>query len=193
MINPSRAVVALLAILLTAGLYGCSPFSDSREEANAAFAEANTAIDEHNRLFARARDTYNEVKGNIESGDRPANQREDIVRAGEDLQEARGHLRDAREDLSSIPDMDIEEPVREYAWTFSGAVERQLAAETRELEFYRLLQEDPSLDGNREEALNLLDEVGGEYAAAEEEYGRAQRLANENSGIISPTDSGNTG
>ncbi|MGI8650731.1 MAG: hypothetical protein ACR2KW_10195 [Rubrobacter sp.] len=166
---------------------------DSREEANAAFESANTSIDQHNQLFAEARDTYEAVKENIEAGDNPDGQREDIVRAREDLQEARGHLQEASDELSPISEMNVDEPVREYARTFSRAVDQQLAAEATEIEFYELLEENPSLDGSRDEALSLLEEVGNGYASAEEEYGRAQQLANDNSDIISPTSSGNTG
>lgn len=192
MINLRRPIVALTLALTAFGLCGCSLFSSASEEASAAFESANTSIDEHNRLFAEARETYDSVKTNIEDGERPANQREDIVQARSNLQEARGHLQEAQDQLEPISDMNVQEPVREYARTFTDAVNQQLTAEATEIEFYDLLEENPSLDGSRDEALALLDEVGNGYASAEEAYAEAQRLANENSDIISPTDSGNT-
>ncbi|WP_119069346.1 hypothetical protein [Rubrobacter indicoceani] len=192
MINPRNAVVVLAVTFLSLGLSGCSLFSGSQEEASTAFEAANASIDRHNQLFAEARDTYDAVRTDIESGEDPGGQRRDIVQARQNLQEARGHLRAAGEELSSITGMNVEEPVREYADTFTRAVDEQLAAEATEVRFYELLERNPSLDGSRDEALELLEQVGAGYASAEEEYARAQRLANENSDLISPTDSGNT-
>ncbi|MDX5893242.1 hypothetical protein [Rubrobacter radiotolerans] len=178
------AAAALLA--LTAVLAGCSSLSEAREEASEAFGEANASIDRHNDLFAQARETYNSVKTNIEAGEAPDEQREDIVRARENLAEARGHLQTAREDLARVPELTVDEPVREYAGHFIEAIDLQIAAEGREIEFYRLLEGDPALDRSRDEALDLLAEVGDGYARAEDAYRRAQDLANENPDVIGP-------
>ncbi|MGH3085870.1 MAG: hypothetical protein ACRDSJ_00960 [Rubrobacteraceae bacterium] len=184
-INPLRLIVVLvLAFLL---LPGCSSlFGDPREEANEAISEANASIAEHNRLFERARDTYNDVKENIEDGDGPSGQGERITNARESLQEARGHLQEAQSSLAGVEDLEVEEAVRRYARLLSDAMDQQLAAEATEIEFYEVLEEDPALEDNREAALELLEEVGEGYAAAEEDYEQAQELANSNPKVLSP-------
>jgi hypothetical protein len=53
--------------------------------------------------------------------------------------------------------------VKRYASTLSDAMEAQISAEDREIEFYTLLEEDPALENNREEAENLLEQVGDDY------------------------------
>lgn len=185
MINPGKVIVVLAFVLVT--LTGCSSlFGDPREEANESIARANESIAEHNRLFERARDTYAEVKENIESGDAPAEQAEEITAAREAMQEARGHLQEAQSTLSEVEDLEVEETVRRYAGLLSNAMDRQLEAEAKEIEFYEILEEDPALEERRDEALDLLSEVGENYTAAEQEYEQAQELANSNPDLLSP-------
>lgn len=187
MINPRKAIVVLTLVFAFLLLPGCSAiFGDPREEANEAIAEANSSIAEHNRLFEEARNTYTSVKESIESGEEPEGQQEEIVQARESMQEARGYLQEAQSSLSGVEDLEVEEAVIEYANLLSGAMERQLEAEAREIEFYELLEEDPALEENREEALDLLERVGEGYAAAEEDYEAAQELANSNPEVLSP-------
>jgi hypothetical protein len=63
----------------------------------------------------------------------------------------------------------------------------QISAEDREIQFYTLLEEDPSLQNNREEAENLLEEVGNDYERAEQAYAEARDLADENPDLIEST------
>jgi DNA repair exonuclease SbcCD ATPase subunit len=189
MINLRRTIVVSTLAAAFLLLTGCSSFfGDPREEANETISEANSSIAEHNRLFEEARDTYSSVKENIESGDEPSRQREDIVRARESMQEARGYLQEARTSLSGVEDLEVEEAVVRYSNLLSGAMESQLEAEATEIEFYELLEEDPALENRREDALELLEQVGEGYAAAEEDYEAAQELANSNPDVLSPQD-----
>ena len=59
-------VISFSALLLggCSGVLGVTP----REQANDAIVEANESIAEHNKLFEKARDTYAEVKQQIEAG-----------------------------------------------------------------------------------------------------------------------------
>jgi DNA repair exonuclease SbcCD ATPase subunit len=185
MINRYASVVVILLALVP--LAGCSGlFADPREEANEAIAEANDSIAEHNRLFEQARDTYADVKEKVESGDDPSKEKERIADARNTLQEARTNLQDARESLSGVQDLDVDETVKEYAGLLSEAMDAQLAAEAKEIEFYGILEEDPALEERREEALDLLSEVGDGYEKAEEAYGKARELANNNPDVLGP-------
>lgn len=187
MINPRKVIVVPILAIAFLVMPGCSSFfGDPREDANEAIAEANSSIAEHNRLFEEARDTYSGVKESIESGDEPAGQEEDIVRARESMQEARGYLQEARSSLSGVEDLEVEDAVGQYANLLSAAMNQQLEAEAREIEFYEILEEDPALEDRREAALDLLAEVGEGYAAAEEDYEQAQELANSNPDLLSP-------
>lgn len=172
---------SLLALSLAVG--GCSGvFGESpREQADAAIAEANRSIDEHNRLFGQARDTYENVKESVESGGEPTQEdRDNVTQARNDLEQARGHLEDARGSLGGVQDLDVDPAVQRYAGLLSEAMDAQLAAEAREIEFYGILEEDPALQNNREEALNILSEVGDGYEEAESAYDEAQEVANSN-------------
>jgi hypothetical protein len=66
----------------------------------------------------------------------------------------------------------------------SEAMDAQLAAEAKEIEFYGILEEDPALQENREEALDLLSEVGEGYQKAEKIYDEAHNVANANPRLI---------
>ncbi len=178
-------VISLSAFLLagcSSGVLGVDP----REQANEAIVEANESIAEHNRLFEQARDTYSDVKEQIEAGEDPSGERDRITEAKDTLEEARGHLDDARESLATVQDLDVDKTIKQYARVLSDAMDAQLAAEASEIEFYDLLEEDPALENNREQALDLLEEIGAGYEEAERSYAEAQDLANSNPKLIEP-------
>lgn len=177
----------LVVILLSASvLAGCSAvFGESpREKADQAISNANESISQHNQLFDEARSTYRDVKQKIESGDDPSKEKANITEAKNTLEEARKHLQDARASLGTIADLDIDPSVKEYARLLSDAMDAQLAAEAKEIEFYGILEEDPTLQNNREKALDLLSEVGQGYQKAENLYQKAQNLANSHPKLI---------
>jgi DNA repair exonuclease SbcCD ATPase subunit len=184
MINPRAPIVVILLSALLLG--GCSGVlgEDPREQANEAIVEANESIAQHNQLFEQARDTYADVKEQIEAGEDPSGERDRITEAKNTLEEARGNLDDARESLASVQDLDVDRTIKEYARLLSEAMDAQLAAEAKEIEFYDLLEEDPALENNRDRALDLLEEIGAGYEKAERAYGEAQELANSNPNVI---------
>ena len=183
MIN-RRALIVV--ILFSALLGGCSGVlgEDPRERANEAIVDANDSIAEHNRLFEQARDTYASVKEQIEAGEDPSDERDRITEAKNTLEEARGNLDDARESLGVVQGLDVDRDIKRYASLLSEAMNAQLAAEAKEIEFYDLLEEDPALENNRERALDLLSEIGDGYEKAESAYGEAQDLADSNPNLI---------
>ena len=180
------SVVILLSSLLLAGCSGV--FGESPgEKADQAITEANGAIAEHNRLFDQARATYTDVKQQIEAGEDPSAQQDRITEAREKMEQARSRLQDARDSLETVNDLDVDPAVKRYAGTLSDAMGAQISAEDREIEFYALLQEDPSLENNREEAENLLEQVGDDYERAEQDYAEARELTDENPELIEST------
>ena len=187
MINrPAQIVVILLSTLLLSGcsgLFGESP----GERADRAIVEANGAISDHNRLFGEARDTYASVKAEIESGDDPSAQQDRITEARDTMERARERLQEANTSLGEVNDLDVDPAVKRYADTLSDAMGAQISAENREIEFYALLQEDPALENNRQEALDLLEQVGNDYDTAERSYTEARNLADENPDLIEAT------
>lgn len=187
MINrPASLFVILLSALLCAGCSGV--FGESPgEQADRAIVEANEDIAQHNRLFDQARATYADVKGEIEAGNDPSAQQDRITEARERMEEARSRLQDARDSLQTVNDLDVDPSVKRYANTLSDAMEAQISAEDREIEFYTLLEEDPSLENSREEAENLLEQVGNDYERAEQAYADARQLADENPELIEAT------
>jgi len=176
-------VVILLSSLLFSGCSGVLG-EDPGEQANQAIKDANASITEHNRLFDEARSTYTDVKQKIESGDDPSQEKDRITEAKNTLEEARRKLRDARDSLSTVDDLDVDPAVKKYAGLLSEAMDAQLAAEAKEVQFYGILEEDPALENNRERALDLLSEVGAGYREAEESYAKAQDLADSNPDLI---------
>ncbi|MDP8947238.1 MAG: hypothetical protein M3N09_03935 [Actinomycetota bacterium] len=177
-------VISLSALFLG----GCAGFlEDPRERANEAIAEANESVAEHNKLFEQARQTYADVKEKIESGDDPSQLRDRITEAKNTLEEARIHLDDARESLGSVQDLDVDQTIKNYAGLLGEAMDAQLAAEAKEVEFYDLLEEDPALENNREKALDLLSEIGAGYEKAEKAYAEAQDFANSHPDVIKAT------
>jgi tetratricopeptide (TPR) repeat protein len=182
LVRPALFAVITLSLLHLAGCSGF--FGDQRGRADDLVAQANGAINEHNRLFEEARTTYTEVKEDIENEEDPPGEAERIIQARDTMQAARGRLLEAQEFLAEVRDLNVDPEIQEYAGTFSDALETQLGAEDQEVEFYRILQEDPSLEDERERALNLLEEVDDGYQRAEEAYGRAQELADANPELI---------
>ncbi len=177
------AVVILLSMFALAGcsgIFGESP----REQADEAISNANQSISQHNKLFDEARSTYADVKQEIESGAAPSKEKDNIADAKNTLEKARKDLQDARESLETVDDLDVDPAVRRYVSLLSEAMDAQLAAEAKEIDFYGILEEDPALQDNREQALDLLTEVGDGYERAEETYAEAQDLANEHPKLI---------
>jgi len=175
-------VVIVFAVFF---LSGCSEIlGDQRQEADDAVTEANGAIAEHNRLFDQARESYAVVRENIEAGDEPADQRERITEARETLQEARRSLQEASARIEDVRGLDVDPAIKNYARLLSEAMDAQLSAEAREIEFYEILEEDPALTDNRDRALALLSEAGDGYGRAEESYAEARDLAASNPNII---------
>ena len=183
-INRQAPVVVILlsAILLAgcSGIFGNTP----REEADEAISNANESISEHNKLFDEARSTYADVKQEIEAGDDPSKEKNNITEAKNNLEEARKHLQDAKETLDTVNDLDVEPAVKEYAGLLSEAMQDQLDAEAKEIEFYGILEQDPALENDREKALDLLSEVGEGYQKAEKTYSEAQDLADSHPQLI---------
>ena len=184
MINRLAPVVVILLSALV--LAGCSAVfgENSREKADQAISDANESISEHNVLFDEARSTYADVKQKIESGDDPSKEKDNIAQAKSSLEKARTYLQDARESLVTVSELDVDPSVKEYAGLLSEAMDAQLAAEAKEIEFYGILEEDPALQNNRDEALDLLSEVGEGYQKAEQTYDEAQNLADANPRLI---------
>lgn len=176
-------VVILLSAFVLAGCSGVFG-EDPRVQADEAISKANQSISEHNQLFDDARSTYADVKQKIESGDDPSKEKDNIAEAKNTLEQARKDLQDARESLETVAGLDVDPSVKEYAGLLSEAMDAQLAAEAKEIEFYGILEEDPTLQNNREEALALLSEVGEGYQKAEQTYEEAQNLANANPKLI---------
>ncbi len=182
LVRPVPFVVITLSLLLLTGCSGL--FGDPREQANVYLAEANEAIDQHNRLFEAARTTYAAAKEAVEAGEDPSREARNIAQTRETMQEAQEQLLEARESLVELQDLDVEPEIREYAGLLRQALDAQTAAEDREVDFYRILEEDPLLERNRETALDILDEVDDGYQRAENAYGRAREIADTNPELI---------
>jgi hypothetical protein len=178
-------VVILLSILLggCSGVFGESP----SEQADAAIVRANEAISEHNRLFDEARGTYADVKTEIESGGDPSEQADRITEARDTMEQARERLQEARSSLGEVSGLDVDPTVKRYASLLSDAMDAQISAEDKEIQFYAILEEDPALENNRQEVLDLLTEVGDDYERAEEAYAEAREVADSNPDLIEAT------
>lgn len=183
MIN--RRALGGVILLSTLLLAGCSGFfgESPAEQADQAILNANQAISEHNRLFDDARGTYAEVKQEIEAGNAP-DQQDRITEARDTMEEARSRLQEARESLQGVSELDVDPAVRRYASLLSDAMDAQISAEANEIEFYGILEQDPALEDNRQEALDLLDQVGNDYDEAEAAYSEARQLADSRPQLI---------
>ena len=198
-INRSTLIVVItLSVFL---LEGCSGFlgETPQEQANKAISAANESVAQHNELFQQTRGTYKDVKKKIESsggegGDDAFQKEKDrISEARSNLEEARGNLEDARSSLEGVQDIDELDPaVKKYSRTLSEAMDAQVQAETEEIKFYDLLEEDPILENKRDEAQKLLSDAGDSYQQAESSYQEAQELANSNPEVLNPTSPGTT-
>lgn len=181
----NRCAPTVLILFAAFFVFGCSPNSESpREKVNATITRASQQVAEHDRLFEKSRDTYAEVKENLESGEDPSKQKENITETRNTLEEARSNLQDARDAIRRVPKLDVKPVVKDYVRQLSEAMDAQLAAEATEIEFYGILQEDPALENNREKALDLLSQVDEDYQRAEKAYVQAREIATSNPGAI---------
>lgn len=181
--RPLVLVVTTLSVYLAVGCSGA--LGTPHDQANGYITEANEAIDEHNRLFEEARGSYEEAKKAVESGEDTSQEEVDgLTQARESLQEARDELEGAREPLTEIQDLDVESQIKEYATLLSEAIDAQIAAENREMRFYQILEQDPTLSDSRDEAEETLTEVGDGYQEAEDSYNQAQELADANPELL---------
>ncbi len=175
--------VLFVVIALSLPLFSaCS--GDPREQANDSVVEANEAIGEHNQLFAEVRSTYAEAKEAVETGDDPSEEAERFTQTRETMEEARARLSEARQLLAEVRNLDVEAELRDYVGLLSEALDTQIAAEDREIDFYQILEDDPSLEDDREEALDILDQVDDFYQRAADDYREAQEFADENPQLI---------
>ena len=175
-------VVIALSLPLFSACSGAS--GDPREQANDSVVEANEAIGEHNQLFAEVRSTYAEAKEAVETGDDPSEEAERFTQTRETMEEARARLSEARQLLAEVRNLDVEAELRDYVGLLSEALDTQIAAEDREIDFYQILEDDPSLEDDREEALDILDQVDDFYQRAADDYREAQEFADENPQLI---------
>ena len=178
-------VVILLSVFVLAGcsgLFGQTP----REQADQAISSANKSISEHNKLFDKARATYANVKQKIEAGGDPSKEKDNITQAKNDLMKARKDLQNAKDSLGTVNSLDVNPAVKKYASLLSEAMNDQLGAEAKEIQFYSILEKDPALQNNRDKALALLSKVGKGYQNAEKAYGKAQNLADAHPKLIEP-------
>jgi hypothetical protein len=100
------------------------------------------------------------------------------------MQEARDELKKVREPLSEMQGLDVEPEIGQYARDLSETADAQISAKDQEIDFYDLLEQDPTLEDSRTEAENILSEVDDGYEEAEEAYERAQELANANPELL---------
>lgn len=171
-----------LSLLLVAG---CSSVaSDPRERADDAIAKANETIVEHDRLFGESRDTYESAREAIEDGKDPEEEAKRVAEARKTLAEARMSLKEAREPLLEVKNLEVEPEIKEYAGLVTEAMDAQLGAEAREMEFYKILESDPILRDDREKALGVLSEVEDGYGKAEASYARSKKVADANPELI---------
>jgi tetratricopeptide (TPR) repeat protein len=182
LVRPALLVVITLSLALSTGCAGL--LGGPYDQANGLVDEANEAIEEHNRLFEEARFAYEEAREAVEAGEDASEEAERIAQARETMQEARDELEGAREPLSEVQELDVEPEIGEYARFLSEAVDAQISAEGREVDFYELLEQDPTLEDSRTEAEIILSEVDDGYEEAEEAYERAQEIANANPELL---------
>ncbi len=174
-------VISFAAFLLVCG---CSTLENPSKKANDAIVQANKSISEHNKLVERAHSEYADVRKSLDSGGDPSKEVKRIGDIKSIFQKARGDLSNARDALNSVQDMDVNPKVKKYARLLSSAIDDQLAAESKEIEFYGLLQKDPTLRHNRDQAQKILSQVSQGYESATATYRKAQKLANANPKLI---------
>jgi tetratricopeptide (TPR) repeat protein len=184
LVRPVLTVVITLSLALLTGCSGV--LGDPYSQANGHITDA---IEEHNQRFQEARNTYEEAKESVDSGDASSEEatvqaEERMAQAQENMQEARDTLGEAREQLSEIQDLEVATEVQEYAALLSEAIEAQLAGEGGEIGFYELVERDPTLADNREQAEEMLTDVGDRYEEARSAYDRARELADANPELL---------
>lgn len=182
LVRPSLLVVITLSSLLSAGCTGL--FGGPYAQANGLLDEANEAIEEHNWILEEARFAYEGAREAVEAGEDASEGAERVTQAQQTIQEARDELEEAREPLLEVQELDVEPEIGDYSRALSETVDAQISAEDREMDFYELLEQDPTLQDSRTEAENILSEVDGGYEEAEEAYERAQGLANANPELL---------
>ncbi|WP_047864184.1 hypothetical protein [Rubrobacter aplysinae] len=187
---------------------GCS--SDPRVEANDAVERANEDISAHDELFDEARGSYSESRQAVRDGSGDGNDSEGSGETREStgsespaargasearnkLQDARGRLQEGREEISGIQELEVSDSLMRYSRTLEGAISAQMRAEEREISFYEILAEDPSLEDNRDRATELLDEARQAYTEAENGYQEAAEIAGSSPEITAPGSGGSTG
>jgi tetratricopeptide (TPR) repeat protein len=183
LVRPALLVVITLSSLLSAGCAG-GLFGGPYAQANGLLNEANEAIEDHNWILEEARFAYEGAREAVEAGEDASEGAERITQAQQTIQEAQDELEEARESLSEVQELDVEPKIGEYSQALSETVDAQISAEDREIDFYELLEQDPTLQDSRTEAENILSEVNEGYEAAEEAYERAQGLANANPELL---------
>lgn len=195
-LNRTRVYFVILLSLLLA--IGCS--ADPRVQADRAIQRANEDITAHDELFDEARAAYSDSQQTIretnensdnestnDEGTTPESQAsESISEARGKLQDARSRLEEARGEISGIQDLEVSEDLLEYSRTLEDAISAQMRAEEREVSFYEILAEDPGLEENREQAMELLDEAGQAYTEAENGYQEANGIADSNPELVAP-------
>lgn len=183
---PGRPVLFGLIAFAFLLFSGCSVMSggDPREQANADISKANSYIVKHNELFNSARTTYGQAKQAVASGSDPSKEVPNISKAKTDLDEARKNLDKAKAQLAEVQKLEVDPAIKEYATLLTQALDAQLNAEGKEVEFYGLLQSDPTLSKNRDQALKLLGEIGPAYDQARAQYDKAQKFADAHSSLI---------
>lgn len=182
LVRPALLVVITLSLLLSSGC--ANLFGGPYAQANGLVDEANEAIEEHNRLFEEARLAYEGAREAVEAGEDVSEEAERIAQARQIMQEARDELKKVREPLSEMQGLDVEPEIGQYARDLSETTDAQISAEDREIDFYDLLEQDPTLEDSRTKAENILSEVDDGYKEAEEAYERAQELANANPELL---------
>lgn len=175
----------LLSLLATSLVFfGCS--AEPHREADSAIERANGHISAHDDLYDEARAAYDEARNSLQENDGTTAQARSISEAGQKMQEARGRLQQARQEISGIRDLDVSGELQEYVRTLDGALEAQIRAEQREIEFYEIAAEDPALEDSRERATGILAEAEDAYQEAEDGYERAAEIGDSNPRMAAP-------
>lgn len=180
----NRTGLLFVILLSLLAVTGCS--TGPRQEANQAIERANEEISAHDELFDEARNSYAEARQSIREDGESTGEAESISDAREALEEARSRLEEAQGEISGIQELDVSEELSSYSRTLEEALAAQIRAEEREIAFYELLEEDPTLEENRDRAREILAEAEEAYAEAEEGYREASRIADSAPAFAAP-------
>jgi outer membrane murein-binding lipoprotein Lpp len=147
----------VVVILLSAFvLAGCSAVFGENPR-----EQADQAISNANKSIAQHNELFEDARSTYADVKQKIESGEDPSKEKDNIAEAKNTLEEARTYL-------------------------QDAAEAKEIEFYGILEEDPALQENREEALDLLSEVGEGYQKAKKIYDEAHDVANAHPRLIQP-------